>query len=426
MPLANPVQCPRCRTDLDRRGEKLSCSCGYSFKLRDGIYEVECPQAPEALGYNEQYYQCHLYDYSDYRISRLSFLALARPGHRILDLGCGPGAVAVSFAVLGSQVYGADISRAALKLSAHRARDAGVSLELFEFDGKTLPFKDSSFHTIVMADVAEHVDDETLSCLFRESFRMLLPGGRLVLHTAPALEAMRITGLLRRLTFGTIDLQSRLITPEYEHLHIRYHSQRSIASLLKQSGLDPLVWGEIRYLKDQWPRSVQRTFHRLLTDQVWALGIKGSVPVATFPAAPYLDALEIPSDLNLGHGDEWALGRGFYDPEGGIFRWTEKEAVLYLWAREGCSSLTIQLSAPHPDLESKPLRVVVFLDSRKVKALNITDRNPKTFSFDVSRKLKPGIHKIRLAVDRTFTPRDFGINQDSRKLGVILYEVRLD
>jgi SAM-dependent methyltransferase len=301
-----------------------------------------------------------------------------------------------------------------------------VRLELFEFNGRSLPFRDSSFHAIVMADVAEHIDDETLSCLLRESSRLLLPGGRLVLHTAPALEAIRISGLLRKLTLGALDLQSRLVTPEYEHLHIRYHSQESITSLLKQSGLDPMVWGEVEFLKDQWPKPVQRTLGRLLVDQVWALAFKGDHPVVTFPEMPYLDALDLRTDLDLGRCGDEALGGGFYAPEEERFRWTEKEAVFYLKAGEGCSHLTMQAAAPHPDLASKPVQVAVYLDRRKVAAFSLRDPDRKNFSFDLSRVISPGLHRIRLVVDRTFTPRDWGINQDPRTLGIILYRVRVD
>ncbi len=394
--------------------------------MQGGFYETEASEAPEAKGYGEQYYRSAFYDNTDYRISRLALLARADLGIRILDLGCGPGAIAVRCAVLGSQVYGVDISKAALKLSAQRAREVGVRLALFEFDGRSLPFRDSSFNSIIMADVAEHIDDKTLSCLLRESSRLLLPGGRLVLHTAPALEAMRISGLIRKLTLGALDLQSRLTTPEYEHLHIRYHSQKSITSLLKQSGLDPIVWGEVEFLKDRWPWPVQKTLRRLLADQVWALAFKGDHPPVTFPEMPYLDAIDIPADLNMGRCGDEALGGGFYAPEEGSFRWTGKEAVFYLKAREGCSRITMQAAAPHPDLASKPVQVDIYLDCRKVAAFSQRDPDRRTFSFDLPGKLRPGLHKIRLVVDRTFTPMDWGINQDPRALGIIFYSAKVD
>lgn len=125
---------------------------------------MKAKDGAETLGYDEVYYSSTSYDNSDERISGIAYLARVRPGDRILDLGCGPGALAVRCALMGAQVFGADPSRAALRLSERRARMSGVRLELFEFDGRRLPFSDSFFDTI-MADVAEHIDDPSLSCL---------------------------------------------------------------------------------------------------------------------------------------------------------------------------------------------------------------------------------------------------------------------
>jgi len=417
------LQCPQCQGDLNLRSDKLYCSCGFSFRLKDGIHEFTGLCAPEALGYDEEYYSSRFYDCSEDRISRVVWLARIRSGDRILDLGCGPGAVAVHCAHRGAQVFGADPSRAALRLSEKRARMAGVRLGLFEFDGKTLPFRDSSFDAIIMADVAEHIDDSSMSFLLKECSRLLLPGGRLVLHTAPALEAMRICRLLRKLTLGTIDLQAALITPEYEHLHIRYHSQNSIRSLLKRSGLSPIVWGEVKYLKDRWPRRVQKSLGWHLADQIWALAFKGPHPVATFPEAPYLDTIDVPWDLDMGCDVEWFLGSGFYAREEGGFRWTEKEAVFYLNSKDGCSHLTMQISAPRPDIVREPVKLKIYLDHKKVAAFNLTDGSLRTLSVDLKGLLHPGLHRIRLDVDRTFIPRDWGMNQDSRRLGIVVYRI---
>jgi ubiquinone/menaquinone biosynthesis C-methylase UbiE len=402
-----------------------SCSCGYALRMRGDVCERDGPDSPTALGYDETYFGSPFYDYSEDRISMVLGLAGVRTGDNILDLGCGPGAVAVRCALLGARVYGADPSRAALRLSEKRAREAGVRLELFEFDGKSLPFRDSSFNSIIMADVAEHVDDVSLSCLFEECQRLLVPGGRLVLHTAPALEAMRICRLLRRLTLGAIDLQAGLITPEYEHLHVRYHSKESIRSLLRHSHLSPIIWGEVKYLKDRWPKRFERSLAWVLADQIWALAFKGPVPAVTFPEAPYLDAMDVPSNLNLGCCSEWALGRGLYSAEASSFRWTEKEAVLYLRSNEECSCLAMQISAPRPDLDRGPLKLDVRLDGKMVAALRLSDPGPKAFSIGLQGTIQPGLHKVMLAVDRTFVPRDWRINQDTRRLGIVVYSIGL-
>ena len=414
------LQCPTCRKDLGLSGERLCCSCGFSLRMRDNIHELESQEdGAETLWYDEVYYRSTFYDNSDERISGIVYLARVRPGDRILDLGCGPGALAVRCALMGAQVFGADPSRAALRLSERRARMSGVRLELFEFDGRRLPFSDSFFDTIIMADVAEHIDDPSLSCLLDECHRMLRPGGRLVVHTAPSLEAIRICGLLRRLTFGAIDLHARLVTPEYEHLHIRYHSQNSIRSVLRRSGLSPIVWGRVKYLKNSWPRWLERSLGWLLADQVWALAFKGMPPALTFPEAPYLDAIDIPSELDMGSCEGLVIGSGFYEPEEGSFRWTEKDAVFYLRSDERSAGLTMQLSAPRPDIERKPLKLRVQVNGRDVRTFRLNDTGCKT--IDIPGVIRPGLNKVRLSVDRTFTPCNWGINRDSRRLGIVVY-----
>jgi ubiquinone/menaquinone biosynthesis C-methylase UbiE len=418
-----PMQCPRCGNNLDLKDESFSCYCGYSLKLQDGVYELKPEDAQETPGYDDEYYDSRFYDYSEDRIFRVIWLANIRPGSNVLDLGCGPGAISVRCALQGAQVFGADPSRAALRLSAKRARKAGVRLNLFEFDGQCLPFRSSSFETVILADVAEHINDATLTYLLEECFRLMVPGGRLVLHTAPSLEAIRFCGLLHSISLGAFDPSADLITPEYEHLHIRYHSQDSIKSMLKKCGLSPLVWGEVRYLRDRLPRRLHRALNWLLADQIWALAFKGHRPAVTFQAAPYLDAIDIPPDLDMGSCVEWALGSGFYDAEEGSFRWTEKEAVLYLRPKEGCSQITMEISAPRPDIEREPVKLTVYIDGKEAACFILDDGCRRTFTLDLPGMLQPGLHKLRLAVDRSFTPIDWGINQDSRKLGIVIYSI---
>ncbi|ABK14852.1 class I SAM-dependent methyltransferase [Methanothrix thermoacetophila] len=410
------LRCPRCSGELESIHGSLCCSCGFSYLLRDDVHLIE-GAGNHDTEYSEEYYRSSLYDLSEDRISKVVSLARILPGERVLDLGCGPGVVALRCSLLGAEVYAVDPSRAALMISAKRARDAGARIELFEFDGRSLPFKDSSFDTVIMADVAEHIDDGTLSTLLSECFRTLTPGGRLVLHTAPALEAMRAACLLRAISLGTADLQKHLVTPEYEHLHIRYHSRGSIRGFMRAAGLSPIVWGEVKYLKDKLPGFISRW----IPDQIWAVGLKGRAPDPTFPEAPYLDLIDLPSEIDMLNCTEWAIGAGFYPCEG-CFRWTERSAVLYLRSNEMKSHLKLDVAAARPDLSRRPLKLAVHLDGRKVGEFALSDPGRRSICFDLPTPISPGLHRVRLTVDRTFVPREWG-NDDTRRLGIAVYRV---
>jgi SAM-dependent methyltransferase len=100
------------------------------------------------------------------------------PRLRLLDIGCGTGAMLEEFAPLGT-VVGTDLSPVALQFCLGR----GLRRILFA-DGTLLPFADGSFDGISAMDVIEHIEDD--AAVLRECQRICAPGG-VVLITVPAL-----------------------------------------------------------------------------------------------------------------------------------------------------------------------------------------------------------------------------------------------
>ena len=105
---------------------------------------------------------------------------------RVLDAGCGGGGMPLSLAEDATLVVGID--------PAERFQDAGVklgrerglrNLHFALADGMALPFADGSFDLVLSHAVIEHVADAPL--YLRECARVLAPGGRMYLSTAPYL-----------------------------------------------------------------------------------------------------------------------------------------------------------------------------------------------------------------------------------------------
>ena len=422
------IACPKCGKDMHQSGNILRCGCGYALDKERNIFYIKSESETSDKNheiYNIEYYRSPLYDLTSYRLENVVSLVQPKEGMLILDLGCGPGEIALRCAKAGAWTIGADVSKDALKISSQRASNHGLDIILFEFNGKDLPFRDSIFDAIVLADVAEHVTDDTLNHLLGEIRRTLKPDGRVVIHTWPTKNLIIISDMLRRATFGLVDFHSRLVTDEYESLHVRYHSKRSLEHLMRNNSLYPVIWGKFQYIDCRWFWPLKWPFLQgLFGDQLWGLGFK-SPPKSkiTFKDKPYLDYLDIPGEICLGRCESVIINYGLYDPELGSFRWTKKAASIFIKKSAGCRVLDMRFSTSNPSLSKGPIGVNCYLSGRFVGRYEIRNSSVVDLSFALPKGSRDELAELKIVVDRTFIPKDVGINNDPRVLGIALFQV---
>jgi ubiquinone/menaquinone biosynthesis C-methylase UbiE len=99
------------------------------------------------------------------------------PGTRLLEVGCGVGAV---LAVLGQEypgvrLFGIDIEPQQLEFARTHLERSGVEATLAQGDAIELPFPDESFDHVWMMWFLEHVADPP--AVLREARRVLVRGG---------------------------------------------------------------------------------------------------------------------------------------------------------------------------------------------------------------------------------------------------------
>ena len=99
------------------------------------------------------------------------------PGMRVLEVGCGAGAV---LAVLGQEfpgvrLTGVDIEPKQLEFARGHLERSGVEAALVQADALALPFPDESFDHVWMMWFLEHVPDPP--AVLREARRVLVGGG---------------------------------------------------------------------------------------------------------------------------------------------------------------------------------------------------------------------------------------------------------
>ena len=131
----------------------------------------------------------------DGQFRRIAAALKLTPGMRLLDLGCGVGHLLRWLAAKADGMYhGLDLSLTSLA----SAKEAEPTLRLAAGDAEMLPYKDGSFDRISCNGSAHHLLDECAA--FREMYRVLAPGGILVLHEPTSTP---LTSALRRLLLRT-------------------------------------------------------------------------------------------------------------------------------------------------------------------------------------------------------------------------------
>jgi SAM-dependent methyltransferase len=107
-------------------------------------------------------------------------LELVRSVHstRILDIGCGDGAVSLELArITGASVIGIEISDGAVAV----CRQRGVEAHHLTLGSEPIPFEHGSVDLVYMAEVLEHLPRPDRG--IEEIHRVLRPGGHLILTT---------------------------------------------------------------------------------------------------------------------------------------------------------------------------------------------------------------------------------------------------
>lgn len=113
--------------------------------------------------------------------ARLVAQAGIRGGHRVLDVGCGTGtlAIAINQAAPGAAVFGLDADPDMLAQAAGKAEVAGASVSLIRGLATSLPFADGSFDRVVSSLFFHHLEREAKERTLREIHRVLCPQGEL-------------------------------------------------------------------------------------------------------------------------------------------------------------------------------------------------------------------------------------------------------
>jgi len=199
-------------------------------------------------------------------LSRFSAIGLERLAlerdHRLLDVACGPGTTTLLAAPQVQRIDAVDFSPLMLDQARHNVESAGLTnVSLHVGDGQALTFEDGSFDRAVSMFGLMFFPDRARG--FRELFRVLRPGGRVLVSSwAPVSESPLMDAL-----FAAV----RIFDPS------RPAPQTDIASLenprVLERELEMAGFTQVRV--DTVPLELEFESAR----EMWRSMVKGSVPL---------------------------------------------------------------------------------------------------------------------------------------------------
>ncbi len=160
---------------------------------------------------------------------RMRLLRFARPGWRVLDAGCGDGAMALRLARRGCQVVGLTNDRDVVERARAEAERLGLAEQVafVVHDLRAGPPPGGGFDAAVCFDVLEHILDDRAA--LGNVVAAVRPGG-LVAITVPDRSAPPIWG--------------DRVSPVEDGSHVRQgYTTDELRSLVEGAGLEAVQWG---------------------------------------------------------------------------------------------------------------------------------------------------------------------------------------
>lgn len=106
---------------------------------------------------------------------------------KILDFACssGPSSTPWALAFPDAEVHALDVGAALLRYAHARAESLGATVHFHQMDATQTSFADASFDFVVSHNAMHEMSQESTEGMFRESFRLLKPGGIAIHQDVP-------------------------------------------------------------------------------------------------------------------------------------------------------------------------------------------------------------------------------------------------
>jgi len=153
-------------------------------------------------------------------------------GQKVLDIGCGTGALTIRAARKGARVKGIDVNPQMLEMAHRRAREANLAqnIELCEMGVAELGSEESESYDAVMSGLCfSELTENELHYTLKEAKRILKPEGLLLIA-----DEVRPNSLIKRILNRLMRIPLVVIT--YLLTQTTTHAVKDLPQKIKESG----------------------------------------------------------------------------------------------------------------------------------------------------------------------------------------------
>lgn len=247
-------------------------------RIEPGVYDREFFLSGVLEGFDE----FQRGELSVVKARQLDMLELT-PGCRLLEIGFGRGEFLRHCALRGAVVSGVDYAEAAIGIGRETLADI-AGAELQQADARCLPFADESFDRVYSGDVIEHMCRADAIEMLSEMYRVLSPGGFLLVKTTPNTLFVRwiypwAKWILRWIDPASVERMERQLEL-MRQVHVDEYNPFNLKSAARQARLPAArVWVDPDIFRSGGHKYSDRFQHNLLLRCVGAVGRVWPFPV---------------------------------------------------------------------------------------------------------------------------------------------------
>jgi SAM-dependent methyltransferase len=340
---------------------------------------------------------------------------------RILELGAVPYYMTVLLGTsLSARVdplsfYEVEHAQAPFHVVTNRRTGASWTFPFVpvNVEREIFPVDSGAFDLVVCCEILEHLLINP-SHMLAEAHRALKPGGFLLISTPNVARAENLRAMI----------EGRNIYDRYHGngaygRHNREFTRAEVESLVRACGFD-VVRAETR---DVYAAAGDAQVPAGREDTIFVLARATGAARVACPPELYVLMDEyrnvVRSAIDLGVDDVGHLGPGWYEPEfedGGWSRWTAGSARFALTAARA-SAVEVEVCSHHQDLGTRPVLLRITLNGVTGDAV-VPTWGWHTLTATLRAPVTGPILEGRIDVERTWIPREAGVGDDGRTLGL--------